>query len=312
MRMNHDYEPISRDSSGGISTRTLLILLLVAFIGGVLASGWIATRIGVFSSDSTAQAAETADAAGEEGPVAALERRIDPDGTVRPAPTQAPSRLLADDLAPSTERELSTRVADLENRLSRINVQAQLAGGNAARAEGLLIAFAARRALDRGSSLGYLESQLQTRFGTAQPNAVATIIQAGRDPVTMDELRGELAEIGPSLTVSAADEGMLGSIQRELGELFILRREGTLSPAPAMRLERAQRFLESGRVEAALAEVRRLPGSDKGQQWIARARRYAEARTALDLIETAAILEPRALRSGEGEPVQQASPLAGD
>src|SRR3546814_3562519 len=34
----------------------------------------------------------------------------------------------------------------------------------------LLIAFAARRALDRGLSLGYLEAQLRLRFGDDQPN----------------------------------------------------------------------------------------------------------------------------------------------
>ena len=39
-------------------------------------------------------------------------------------------------------------------------------------------------------------------------------------------------------------------------------------------------------------------------------RRYLEARRALDLIETAAILEPRVLRSAEGAPVAQTSPLA--
>jgi hypothetical protein len=40
------------------------------------------------------------------------------------------------------------------------------------------------------------------------------------------------------------------------------------------------------------------------------ARRYLEARRALDLIETAAILEPRQLRTTEGASVAQTSPLA--
>ena len=40
----------------------------------------------------------------------------------------------------------------------------------------------------------------------------------------------------------------------------------------------------------ALAEVARLPGAEAGDRWIAAARRYTEARRALDGIETAAIL----------------------
>jgi hypothetical protein len=40
------------------------------------------------------------------------------------------------------------------------------------------------------------------------------------------------------------------------------------------------------------------------------ARRYLEARRALDLIETAAILEPRQLRAVDGAAVSQTSPLA--
>src|SRR3546814_8195783 len=84
---------------------------------------------------------------------------------------------------------LTTRVSELEDRIPRINVQAQAASGNAARAEGLLIAFAARRALDTGGPLGYIEGQLRLRFGRAQPRAVATIINAAREPVTLQDLQ---------------------------------------------------------------------------------------------------------------------------
>src|SRR3546814_10207214 len=59
---------------------------------------------------------------------------------------------------------LAARVAELEQRLSRITLQAESASGNASRAEGLLVAFAVRRALDRGLSLGYLDAQLRLRF----------------------------------------------------------------------------------------------------------------------------------------------------
>src|SRR3546814_289458 len=90
---------------------------------------------------------------------------------------------------------IKTRVSELEDRMSRIKVQAQAASGNAARAEGLLIAFAARRALDTGGPLGYIEGQLRLRFGRAQPRAVATIINAAREPATLQDLQAGLVEI---------------------------------------------------------------------------------------------------------------------
>ena len=70
------------------------------------------------------------------------------------------------------------------------------------------------------------------------------------------------------------------------------------------------RYIDGGRVNAALAEVEHMPGRAVAEKWVQMARRYMEARRALDLIETAAILEPRTLRSSEGASVTQTSPLA--
>jgi len=73
-----------------------------------------------------------------------------------------------------------------------------------------------------------------------------------------------------------------------------VRKAGTPSTLPDERLNRATRRLEAGQVDVALAEVLRLPGRDNAQQWIESARRYVAARRALDAVETAALLEPRA------------------
>lgn len=297
--MNADTTRPGRGSLGA-SGRTLLILLALAFVGGAVLSGWLITRSGWFDDEPV----PTGQAALDSNAIAA-----DP---AIPAVNAAPPSLLggpAGGALPS--RALDVRVAELENRLSLINVQAQEASGNAGRAEGLLIAFAARRALDRASALGYLEGQLQLRFGTAQPNAVATIVRAARNPVTMDQLRAQLEEIGPSITSGrAADEGFWDALQREAGELFVVQQQGAVTQTPSQRLQRAQRYLEAGRVEAALAEIEQLPGRTKAADWIARARLYAEARRALDIIESAAILEPRSLRDANGQPIEQPSPLA--
>ncbi|KQS03187.1 hypothetical protein ASG11_02015 [Sphingomonas sp. Leaf357] len=187
------------------------------------------------------------------------------------------------------EGELAGRLADLEQRTARVSGDAQAASGYATRAEGMMVAFAARRALDRGLRLGYIEDQLRTRFGTTQPHAVAAILQAAREPVTIAELRAGLDGIGTELVTGQASNGWLHSLRRELGNLVVIHRADTPSPLPVDRLARAKQMLETNKVEAALAEVARMPGAPQAVRWTAAARRYIGARQALDTIEAAAI-----------------------
>lgn len=203
---------------------------------------------------------------------------------------------------------LDQRLAAAEQRLARLDLQAQAAAGNAARAEGLLIAFATRRAIERGAELGFLADQLRLRFSDNWPNAVRTVISFSRRPITLDQLLARLDGLGPDL--SGSDEiSSWNDIRREIGDLFVIRRESTPSPQPERRLERARLFLESGRVEAAIAEVQNLPGAARAENWIADATRYRNAMDALDTLETAAVLEPRRLRDGAGNAVAQPSPV---
>jgi hypothetical protein len=203
---------------------------------------------------------------------------------------------------------LDARVAAMEQRLTRLDLQTQAAAGNAARAEGLLIAFASRRAIERGAPLGYLADQLRLRFGDARPNAVRTVIAAGQNPVTLDVLLARLDALAPSLADAPAEEGFFTSVGRELAAAFVVRREDTPSPAAERRLERARMFLQSGRAQDALTEVRNLPNAVAARDWIRDAERYANAQDALELLETAAVLEARDLRDGDGELVLQANP----
>lgn len=213
-------------------------------------------------------------------------------------------------LSANAAQMLDTRVVQLEERLNRITVEAQAASGNAARAEGLLVAFAARRALDSGQPLGYVEGQLRLRFGQAQPRAVATIINAAREPVTLADLRGGLVAIAGDLTMPSANSSWWDAIEHEARELMTIRHASTPSPRPQAAMDRAVRYIDGGRVNAALAEVEQMPGRAVADRWMQYARRYLEARRALDLIETAAILEPRQLRAADGGAVAQNSPLA--
>lgn len=229
-----------------------------------------------------------------------------------PAPTSTPttSGTLPPALA-ATTTGFEQRLAMMETRLTTLDLKAQAASGNAARAEGLLIALAARRAIERGLPLGYLEEQLKLRFASAQPLAVDTVIAAAKQPVTLDRLAGDLDALGGALADRPANESAWDGFTRQLSGLFVVRRETSAGARPAQRLDHAKLLLRTGQVEAAIAEVSQLPGAGDAAVWISAARRYAGAQRALDLMETAAILEPRSLQDSAGQSIQQPSPAAG-
>ncbi len=205
---------------------------------------------------------------------------------------------------------LDQRLAAAEQRLARLDLQAQAAAGNAARAEGLLIAFATRRAIERGAELGYLADQLRLRFGDERPNAVNTIINFSRidPPIRLDTLLARLEGLASQLT--EADEiASWSDITREIGEMFVIRRESTPSPQPERRLERARYALEQGRYQNAIDEIRNMPGAARAEAWIADAERFRDAMAALENIETAAVLDQAGLRDGAGNLVRQPSPV---
>lgn len=187
---------------------------------------------------------------------------------------------------------LAAQLAGLETRAAVVDRDAQAAAANAGRAEGLLLAFAARRAIDRGVGLGLIEPALREHFEPTQPRAVAVVLAAGRQPVTLEDLRQGLETLAPELATALAQEGLIAALQREIAGLVVIRRAGAPSPRPLDRLARARHALDAGQVEAALAEVRRLPGAKRGAGWIAAADRYVAARQALDQLELAAVTLP--------------------
>jgi outer membrane murein-binding lipoprotein Lpp len=250
----------------------LLILTLLAFALGVAITVWAWPQIQRRLGHDTQRTAPV--------PVQGLITGNGASATVRP-------------LTADAAQMLDGRVLQLEERLNRITVEAQAASGNAARAEGLLVAFAAR-----------------LRFGQAQPRAVAAIINAAREPITLADLRGGLGDVAAQVTTPSANGNWWDALEHEARELITIRKASTPSPRPQAAMDRALRYIDGGRVSTALAEVERLPGRAAADRWMQYARRYLEARRALDLIETAAILEPRQLRGTEGTTVAQTSPLA--
>jgi hypothetical protein len=270
--------------------RKIAASVLLAFVLGLAAAFYLAWSTG-WLTDPAAEPAKVA-APVEAAPPAEAE-------LTAAAPLPA---------LPEGEMTVGQRVGDLERRLNRLDMQAEAASGNAARAEGLLVAFAARRLVERGAPLGYLENQLQLRFGNAQPNAVRTIINSARNPVTLDQLRQGLQSLPETAVAEPDDLTGWARIRSEIAGLFVLRKADVPSPQPVVRLERAQQLLNDGRVEAAAALVARLPNRDATKEWLENAQRYVATQQALDLIETAALLEPRNLSDSQGQPVRQPSP----
>jgi hypothetical protein len=296
--MNMDYEP-ALDGANRPRRRLLPLILLplIAFILGVAAMAWALTRW-----DRAAEWLGVAPQVVQQAPQPAVAMQAEPATAIAPA-SQPAERLVIDP-------EITRRVNRVEEQLARLDLQSRAAVGNADRAEGLLVAFAARRALDRGVGLGYLEGLLRERFAAVDAQAVGTIITAARQPITLEELQLGFQEIRPTLTGGGPEQSWWTALKSELSGIVTIRREGTPSTMPAERLTRAGRWLEGGKVPAALAEVLRLPARDAAQDWIAKARRYVAARQALDRIETAALLGPRSAQAAQPAAPAAAPPAA--
>jgi hypothetical protein len=198
-----------------------------------------------------------------------------------------PPRKIALVPAPAAE---SQEIEKIEDRLEQVETTTERVEGSAGRADALLVAFAARRAVDRGVALGYLEPLLLDRFGRTHARAVATIVTRSHAPVRLNDLTRQYRELGPVLRSSAPTDGWVSQFQRELGSLVQIRRADRPSTQPDARYLRALSALENGEVDIALAETMRLPGAGRAEQWIRQARQYVAVQRALDEIESGALL----------------------
>src|SRR5215203_3094661 len=142
-------------SRTGMNWSARLLIGLVLLLAGAAAATW---------------------ALGHYQPAARLLGIVPAETNARIAPQRlAPKPGEAEFLQPKVADK---RVSELEARLSRVENATQRAEGSAGRADALVVAFAARRAIDRGVALGYLENLLVDRFGSQHHGAVATIITA--------------------------------------------------------------------------------------------------------------------------------------
>jgi hypothetical protein len=251
------------------STRWLLISAAVAFALGLLAMWQLGPVIERWRAAPQPQQAVA-----------------EPQQPVAPARIVTAVPITLESLA-AREAAIDAQLNVIEARLADADASSRVSAGNATRAEALAVALAARRQIARGLPLGPLQTELRTRFGGVDPAAVATV--TGASAITLEDLRQALDRIAPELTSGGLREGLWPAIRRSVSSLVQIRRESTPSARPADRLQRAQRLLDAGQVEGALAEVARMPGASAATSWLDAAKRYVEVRQALDRLELAAL-----------------------
>ncbi|UUR07249.1 hypothetical protein [Sphingomonas glaciei] len=252
----------------------LLGALLLLLLGGAAAI-WALNRF-----------PQAAQLAGLQPPADALAEAQPRAVATLPPASPALATTIPVDALPATE----ARVATLEARLARVESATSRAESSAGRADALLVAFAARRAIDRGVALGYLEPLLTERFGPTHPQAVATIVTSSRRPVRLDQLAADFTTLAPRLKAAPESDNLWQTMRRQMGDLVTIRRADQPSQRPIATYDRAVARLNAGQVDQALAEAMRLPGITAAPAWVASARSYVAAHRALDQIESAALL----------------------
>ena len=264
------------------TTRIAAALLLL--IAGAALATWALAR--------SAPAAQLFGVAPTASPLASTAPEPAADATIVEAPQEA------------------ARLAAVEGRLAAVENATQRAQGSAGRADALLVAFAARRAVDRGLSLGYLEPLLVERFGAGHEQAVATIVTAARQPIRLDALIDQYDQLGDTLRRPGPEKSWWTGVRRELGTLVSIRRADMPSVRPQARFDRAEERLRRGEVDGALAETMRLPGVARAEPWVTSARRFVAVHRALDEIESAALLPTVAPAQVQAPPPPAPAPAA--
>lgn len=256
----------------GMGWGARLLVALVLIIVGAAATVW---ALGHYQS-----AARFLGVVPAQQPVVLTPRPVVMNPQPQPTPPAPTAQSAAQD----------QRISDLEQRIARVESATARAEGSAGRADALVIAFAARRAIDRGVALGYLENLLLDRFGAQHHAAVATIVTASHQPVRLDDLVSEYDSLGSNLRRGGPQDSWWTNLKREFGDLVEVHSAERPASNPEALYVRARQELEAGNVDKALADTMRLPGSARAGDWAAKARRYIAAHRALDEVESAALM----------------------
>lgn len=302
--MNANYEKIQRTPSGNIKFRTIAILAFIAFICGSIAAGWAITKYDLFQPVGSGPGSQNdQNIAANPNGTAANEVAIG-NNSANPQPLLSANRQnngISGDLA--GQKQIGNQAGpnqagpnqSINNQLPLPHAQGQQRNIN--RTESILVAFAARRAIDRGAPLGYIEEELRRKFAQTNANDVAAIIMAGEKPVRLSVLQNQLDTATEILMTADSDASAWDKIKKEMRELFVIRKAGIEELQPNRQLARIKSALADRDVQTAIIEMKQMPGASKAQKWIDLANRYVRVQNALDAIEKTAIAMPVNLRS---------------
>jgi len=293
---DHSLDSPPRPAGRRHSLLIWLLLLVVGLLGAALATSPALRQTAV--SRLTGAPDEAVQPAAAPTPAEHIRAQATELASLRERLAQSEARTAAQPMPGSAEAlvAMNQRIDALTRRMDALDRRNGAALANADRAEGMLLALAARRAIETGRPLGVIEGMLRDRFGGSQPRAVTTLITAAQQPVTLPQLTGDFTRLAPALREGDSDgvAGLWTTIRTELSTLFVVRRAGDRPTSVAERIDYAQGRLELGDVAGALDQINRLPAPVRGigQPWAERARRYVAAREALDALETVALLAP--------------------
>lgn len=196
---------------------------------------------------------------------------------VTPAPVPLPA-------APPID--MTTRIASLEARIAQL--EARGSGGGSARTDAYFAVFSARRAIERGVALGAVETELNARFGTAHSRAVAAIANESRQPTSPALLTQQLRDLAPALSGGQSADWW-EKLKSGFAEIIVVRDSREPSLDPKERIAQAEKLLATGQIEAAISQISALPQRAQAVNWMASARRHAEALNALEELEAASL-----------------------
>ncbi len=269
------YGDRQANARGGIGWKAVAGITSLILIGLLILAGWIVTQFDLWPGNSQPEQSVAAEKSAEGN-----SSNADPKGKAAANPQGKGTEAVAQ------------KVEEIADRLSQIDIANTDQGGYSARADAVVTALSVRRAIESGAALGFTESQLRLRFGSSHPQAVAAIQAAAAQPVTLTNLRDDLARNGTRLVGRGDSVSLWDRLQTELKELFVLRERGTPSTAPSQILQRAEQHIANGDVRSAIEDIEKLPDNTAKQAWLVDARRYLAARDALDAIERSALSTP--------------------
>lgn len=247
-----------------------LALPLLFFAGGIGAAGWFVT---------STEIGRNAVAIPPPAPIL-----VDP-ARLAPPPANAPSA------------DLGIRIGALEARLAQAEAATGpgAATGTSSRVTGLVLAFAARRAWERGQPLGEIESELRGHFANNELRFVDTISRNAKLGITNQKLKASFAELVPE--IAGANATLWERFSNGMSSIISIRSGANGREGPEGLLNKAKVAVEAGDFETAINKLEQHPRRASAQKWLDDARQYVEMEKALDALEASAFAAPAAPQS---------------